>query len=306
MLSDGAFALYMHLVVNADRRRGNIQLVGRDLARDVGKSLRTTMSYIEEMEAKQVCGFKPALNQHQPGEIEICDAFWPYVKQAAPRCPDELQTFIFDIKEFLRLRLCVTCRFSAADLSFAEKLHVQQLSIEQVRRGIILGCSRKCVSLLNKSSAELIARLSYFDDTIDEANSPEVFSKQWEIREHLELRKYETLWGAVRLASIADNFCISPDHLVRLLNLSGIEDAQAILVQPTSFRLRSEQAERLSCLIRIYNAAQSLQGKINAQWFKIEREGAIFGKSSPMKFMMDGGLKNLETVRRYLYTLAGL
>jgi hypothetical protein len=179
----------MHILEVADRRHGSIPVNGRDLALDVGKSLKATMSYIDEMEAKQVCVYRPALNQHRAGELEISDAFWPYVKEEATSRQSDLQSFIFDIKDFLRMRLCVICRFVSVDLSFAEKLYIQGVRTEQFRRAVILGCCRKYISLINGSEGELIAHLSYFSDAVDEASDPALFSMQWEIKEQLELYK---------------------------------------------------------------------------------------------------------------------
>ena len=144
------------------------------------------MRYIDEMKAKQVCVYRPALNRHRVGELEFTDAFWPYVKEESTFRKSDLQSFFFEIKEFLRMRLCVICRFSSADLSFAEKLYIRGVRTEHFKRAVILGCCRKYISLINRSDGELIAHLSYFSDAVDEASDPALLSTQWEIKEQLE------------------------------------------------------------------------------------------------------------------------
>jgi hypothetical protein len=305
VLSAGAFALYMHLVVNADRRHGLIRFKSRHLVRDSGHCLRATMTHIEEMEAKQVCVHRAALNQYREGEIEICDAFWPYIKERLPQIQSDLQSFVCEVKELLRMRLCITCRFGAADMSFAEKLYVQSVPIAQIKRAVILGCARKYVTLINSGDGELITRLSYFADLINEAAVPETLG-QLEIREQLDFQKYETLWGVIRLASIAGDLRMSPELLHGLLNLRGIQEAQAILKRPRSSSLKGEQATRLSCMVQMHNAVMCSRGKIEVEWFGTPNTNHLFGGSSPMQFMMDGGLKNMEAVRLYLYARTGL
>ena len=257
------------------------------------------------MKAKQVCVYRPALNRHRVGELEFTDAFWPYVKEESTFRKSDLQSFFFEIKEFLRMRLCVICRFSSADLSFAEKLYIRGVRTEHFKRAVILGCCRKYISLINRSDGELIAHLSYFSDAVDEASDPALLSTQWEIKEQLELYKYEILWGVVQVASIAEHLRIFPEQLQCLLSIPEFEDTRAILNAPRLTHLTSEQGQRLSCLVRIHNAVLFSRGKFKVEWFENPNGSQLFAGVSPMKFMLDGGLKNMEAVRLYLYTRAG-
>jgi len=113
------------------------------------------MTHIEEMEVKQICVFRPAPNQYREGEIEICDAFWPYVKEEILQARSELQSFVYEVKELLRTHPCITCRFGSADLSFTEKLYVRSVPINQIRCALVLGCARKYVTLINSDDGEL-------------------------------------------------------------------------------------------------------------------------------------------------------
>jgi hypothetical protein len=78
LLSDGAFKLYIHLCLTADRSSGRLQADHADLAKALGKSRRSVVVYLEELRRQGVCKTQPAKNQHGQGQIEICEAFWPY------------------------------------------------------------------------------------------------------------------------------------------------------------------------------------------------------------------------------------
>src|SRR5258706_9809940 len=82
-LSDGAFKLFAYLSLTAGRTTGTLRVTQLELARVLGKSRNSISSYLEELTQKGLCLIKPSPNQHQPGEIEIADAFWPYHKQAS-------------------------------------------------------------------------------------------------------------------------------------------------------------------------------------------------------------------------------
>ena len=77
VLSDGAFRLYMHLCLTADRSTGRLQVRHADLAKGLRRSRRSVVTYLEELRTLNVCAIRSPVNQHAVGEIEICDAFWP-------------------------------------------------------------------------------------------------------------------------------------------------------------------------------------------------------------------------------------
>src|SRR4051812_9721463 len=82
LLSDGAFKLYLHLCLTADRGTGRVSVSFLKLARHLKKSRRSIATYIAELTHQGVCRLQPALNQHQCNEIEVCDEFWPYAKMS--------------------------------------------------------------------------------------------------------------------------------------------------------------------------------------------------------------------------------
>jgi hypothetical protein len=92
LLSDGAFRLYIHLCLTADRSSGQVQADHADLAKALGKSRRSVVVYLEERRRQGVCETRPARNQHDQGEIEICDAFRPYERAPVQEKPESLRT----------------------------------------------------------------------------------------------------------------------------------------------------------------------------------------------------------------------
>ena len=80
VLSDGAFKVYIHLCLNADRRTGRLSAEQGGLAKTLLKSRRSVVTYLDELRRHGVCSIQAAVNQHLGGEIEICDPFWPYEK----------------------------------------------------------------------------------------------------------------------------------------------------------------------------------------------------------------------------------
>ncbi len=80
LLSDGAFKVYIHLCLNSDRRTGQPSAEQGRLATALRKSGRSVVTYLDELRRQGVCSIQAAVNQHLGGQIEICDAFWPYEK----------------------------------------------------------------------------------------------------------------------------------------------------------------------------------------------------------------------------------
>jgi len=74
VLSDGAFRLFIYFCLNADRRTGQMRITHGELAKAVGRSRRSIIIYMDELQRQQVCQVQSATNQHASGQIEICDA----------------------------------------------------------------------------------------------------------------------------------------------------------------------------------------------------------------------------------------
>lgn len=202
LLSDGAFRLYFYFCLHANRDSGNLAVSLSDVANALARSRRSIATYSEELRSQGVCKIRPAVNQHQLSEIEICDEFWPYTKADSGLNPPQVVSYIAKIRSLLDTRECVECTFTAADQKLAASLMVQDVPLELVERAIALGCSRKYVSLLNETDAALIYSFAYFRDLIDEANDQETPAGYWDFQK-LQLKSLEDKWIAKKSSADA-------------------------------------------------------------------------------------------------------
>jgi hypothetical protein len=185
ILSDGAFKLFVYISLNADRSTGILRVAQRELARAVHKSRGSIATYLDELSQRRVCVVTPAANQHQPGEIEISDAFWPYHKET-PETNEE-SGFVGEVRGRLLKYSIVRSSFGAADEKLARELFRNGVSLEQVERALLLGLSRKYVSSLSSLGASPIYSLSYFLPLLDEVAQTETSDRYWEyLRRRLE------------------------------------------------------------------------------------------------------------------------
>ena len=99
LLSDGAFKLFVHVCLHADRRSGRLRFRHGDLARRLGKSPRSITSYLRELQLKRVCQVQPAPNQHRMGSIEIADRCWPYHKQNAETTSNDQANYVEQVRK---------------------------------------------------------------------------------------------------------------------------------------------------------------------------------------------------------------
>lgn len=185
ILSDGAFKLFVYISLNADRSTGILRVAQGELARAVHKSRGSIATYLDELSQRRVCVVTPAANQHQPGEIEISDAFWPYHKET----PESIKEsgFVQEVRSRLLKYSIVRSSFGAADEKLARELFRNGVSIEHVERALLLGLSRKYVSSLGSLSASPIYSLSYFLPLLDEVTQTETSDRYWEyLRRRLE------------------------------------------------------------------------------------------------------------------------
>ncbi len=198
LLSDGAFKLYVYLCLNADRRTGRFKAEQRHLVKALGKSRRSVVTYLEELRRQGVCCTQAAVNQHLGGQIEICDAFWPYEKAESSTKTDTLSGYIEQTRRLLRARRCVGNAFTPGDERVATALFERRVPIEQIEHAILLGCVRKYVALLNHESGHVIVCFGYFRNVIEEAGELKMPPQYWQ---HLQIRmeKLEQQW--VRMTS---------------------------------------------------------------------------------------------------------
>jgi hypothetical protein len=167
--SDGAFKLYIHLCLVAERSTGRAHADHADLAKVLQKTRRSVVVYLEELRRQGVCSTEPARNQHGQGHIKILDAFWTYERPPAQEKPKNLVDYTTQVRRMLAGRACVRISFSPADEMLAAGLFNRQVPIEVVEHGIALGCTRKYMTLLTTPQSGAITSFSYFQHVIEEA-----------------------------------------------------------------------------------------------------------------------------------------
>ena len=200
LLSDGAFKLYVHLCLNANRRTGRLSAEHGGLAKACRKSRRSVVTYLEELKRNGVCSIQAAVNQHFGGEIEICDAFWPYEKPRSAAKTDTVTDYIEQCRRLLGARRCVGSAFTPADERLAASLFKRAVPIEHVEHAVVLGCARKYVTLINRQTVDSIMSFSYFENVIEEVWELKMSPEYWR---HLQVRvdRLEQQWEQMKVAA---------------------------------------------------------------------------------------------------------
>jgi hypothetical protein len=193
LLSDGAFKLFVHVCLHAERATGRLRFRQADLAHRLSKSPRSIGSYLEELQRKSVCEVHAAANQHRTGLIEVSDRFWPYRKPAADTPAQHSGCYVERVRELFRSRPCVAGSFTAADERLAEEWQRRGVPLEQLERAYLLGCARKYVALLNHPGAPLISSLRYFETLLGEVSEQHISAGYWQ---HLarQVQQLERRW----------------------------------------------------------------------------------------------------------------
>jgi hypothetical protein len=180
LLSDGAFKLYLHLCLQADRHtaRGVINLT--ELTQVLRKDPATIEASLGELHLHQVC-------QRHGDRVEICDRFWPYQKTAGVAEAESEAEFLRQVRTAFLKPACVRSAFTAADEKLALNLCRRGVTLELLRRAIWLGCARKYMAMLNGQTRLPITSLAYFGSLIEEVSQPQILASYWDhVRRRME------------------------------------------------------------------------------------------------------------------------
>lgn len=190
VLSDGAFKLYIHLCLQADRHTAQARIELTALARVLRKTPALIEAYLGELDRSGVC-------EHCGDGIEIRDRFWPYHKQTRVVASNPQADFVRQAREAFLKRACVRSTFTAADEKLALNLCQRGVSLDQLRWAIWLGCARKYMAMLNEQTRVPITSLAYFATLIDEVSQPDSTASYWEyVRGRME--EWEKRWLLTR------------------------------------------------------------------------------------------------------------
>jgi len=186
LLSDGAFKLYMHLCLEADRHTGRARIESAALTRILCKDVASIEAGLDELQHQGVC-------ERQADQVEICDRFWPYQKQVPLDAgPPEVE-FLRQARTAFMAPACVRSTFTTADEKLARNLGRSGVTLEQLRRAIWLGCARKYMALLNGQSQLPITSLAYFASLIEEVSQPQIPASYWDHVRH-KMKEMEKRW----------------------------------------------------------------------------------------------------------------
>ena len=179
LLSDGAFKLYVHACLRANRHTGRLDATVDELARAMTRAPTAVALNLDELEEHAVC--RVTRNGGSQLVLEIRDCFWPYLKQQTPGCaPEPEAEFVQKVRGLFLAPACVQASFSAADDKLALGMYRRGVSMEQITRAIMLGCARKYVAMLNAGTRTPITSLQYFADIVEEVRESAIPESYWE------------------------------------------------------------------------------------------------------------------------------
>jgi hypothetical protein len=180
LLSDGAFKLYLHLCLQAERHTGRVVLNAVEWTQALGKDPAWSEACLGELYRNHVC-------EGGGGVVEICDRFWPYEKQTGGTAAAPEAEFVREVRAAFLKPACVRSVFTAADEKLALNLYRREVSLEHVRRAIWLGCARKYLAMLNGQTRQPITSLAYFASLIEEVRQPKIPTSYWDhVRRRME------------------------------------------------------------------------------------------------------------------------
>jgi hypothetical protein len=180
LLSDGAFKLYLQLCLQAERHTGRVVLNAAEWAQALGKDPAWIEACLGELYRNNVC-------EGGGGVIEICDRFWPYEKQAGGAAAALEAEFVRQVRAAFLKPACVRSVFTAADEKLALNHCRREVSLEQVRRAIWLGCARKYAAMLNGQTRQPITSLAYFASLLEEVRQSQIPASYWDhVRRRME------------------------------------------------------------------------------------------------------------------------
>src|SRR3972149_3614617 len=195
ILTDGAFKVFMHICLNAERATGVLPTTQGEVARTLKKSHGTIRKYLGEMERTGVCSNHFSNNPVARGSIQISPAYWPYENGAAKsQADDGADKFMMEIRNMLSARACVRVSFSTADEVLARQWFNAGIPLDRIGQSILLGCARKYVAWRNNQAIHgPILTLRYFDPILEEIGKQKLDSDYWEFL-RFKIQRQEKLW----------------------------------------------------------------------------------------------------------------
>jgi hypothetical protein len=194
-LTDGAFKVFMHVCLNAERKTGMLHTTQVELARNLKKSHGAVRKYLGEMEKAGISLNSFSNSPRTRGSIQITPSYWPYEGETAQtQTNDGANRFVSEIGKMLDERACIRPVFSTADEVLARQWFDAAVPLERIRQAILLGCARKYVAWRNNPAVHgPIATLRYFTAIIEEIAQQKIDPDYWEFL-RARIQRHEKLW----------------------------------------------------------------------------------------------------------------
>jgi hypothetical protein len=194
ILTDGAFKVFMHICLNAERKTGTLHTTQVELARNLKKANGTIRKYLAEMEKAGISHNRFSNSPSIRGSVQISPPYWPYGGEAECKENEAVDRFVSEVKNMLQERACIGSSFSAADELLARQWFHAAVPIERIRQAILLGCARKYVAWRNNPAVHgPISTLRYFAPIIDEIAQQRLDPDYWEFLRS-RIQRHEKLW----------------------------------------------------------------------------------------------------------------
>jgi biotin operon repressor len=194
ILSDGAFKLFVHLSLQADRQTGCYETTQTEVTRALNKSRRAVGKYIAELEEKGICSIIRGKNQHSRNLFQISNDYWPYVRMTRSTAdPDDDGEYVAAIRDCFTRLGCTRGTFSSDDVKTARAFRQRGVSLEMVQDALFLAACRKYEAWLNENYSTPINSLRYIKPVISEIDA-QPFARNY--REYLKenVKKLQNVW----------------------------------------------------------------------------------------------------------------
>ncbi len=175
VLGNGAFKLFAHVCLEADRATARLAFDRGELAGQLGKSRSALGATCANWPAPASTSLRPLLTS-------TATPCWPCRRTTGPagvgiRGP------------------------GPADARLAGGWHARSVPLETVRHAILLGCVRKSMALIERPATQPVRRLCYFESSLREVQRESFPATHWR---HLEfnLGRCEDYWQRDREAAL--------------------------------------------------------------------------------------------------------
>ncbi len=167
-LSDPAFKVLAYVCLRAERASGWLEFESSGLARELGRSRASLGRCLRELVSQGICELEAAPNQHRGSRLRVREEYWPYegrteaAARTAAGAAGEVGAYVERVREMCSKPACVQAGFGPADERLAADWQRAGVSLETVRRAILLGSVRQLTSMIDRPGSEPVRSQTLF------------------------------------------------------------------------------------------------------------------------------------------------